>query len=110
MGYWVLAIGDWQLNMGGKAAIRAFTLYTLRFTLLAPATLPLTSGLIASSFAKGSVVTQMPSADAVSATSSAGQNLRRVRRALHFDHREISSLDRSEGHCKIVVVSSSMLR
>ena len=45
-----------------------------------------------------------------SATSSASQNLRRVRRALHFDHREISSLDRSEGHRKIVVVSSSMLR
>ena len=43
-------------------------------------------------------------------TSSASQNLRRVRRALHFDHREISSLDRSEGHRKIVVVSSSMLR
>ena len=33
-----------------------------------------------------------------------------VRRALHFDHREISSLDHSEGHFKIVVVSSSMLR
>ena len=45
-----------------------------------------------------------------SATSSAGQNLRRVRRALHFDHREINSLDSSEGHCKIVVVSSSKLR
>ena len=28
IGYGVLAIGDWLLNMGGKAAIRAFTLYT----------------------------------------------------------------------------------
>ena len=32
IGYWVLAIGDWLLNIGGKAAIRASTLYTLRFT------------------------------------------------------------------------------
>ncbi|MEE0922275.1 MAG: hypothetical protein U0L47_07265 [Paludibacteraceae bacterium] len=62
MGYWVLAIGDWLLNMGGKAAYpclytlhptlytksdsdHASTPYTLRFTLLAPASLPLTSRL-----------------------------------------------------------------
>ena len=57
-------IGDWLLDMGGIAAIRASTTYTLRFTpkatattqlhstpytlrftLLAPATLPLASNL-----------------------------------------------------------------
>ena len=35
MGYWLWAIGDWLLNMGGKAAIRASTLYTLHPTLYA---------------------------------------------------------------------------
>ena len=57
IGYGLLAIGDWLLDMGGIAAIRTstpytlrstFYLYTLRFTLLAPTPLPLTSRLIAS--------------------------------------------------------------
>ena len=47
IGYGILVIGDWLWNMGGIAAIRASTPYTLRFTLLAP--LPLTFRLIASS-------------------------------------------------------------
>ena len=60
MSDWWLAIGDWQLVIGNwwlaigygiwaaKPHIRAFTLYTLSFTLLAPAPLPLTFRLIAS--------------------------------------------------------------
>ena len=46
--------------------------------------------------ARGSVLTQMPKADAGAVRSSAGQNLRRVRRTLHFDHREINSLNGSK--------------
>ena len=65
MDYRRLVIGDWLLDMGGKAAYpRLYTLhptlytksdsdhtstpYTQRFTLLAPAPLPLTYRLIAS--------------------------------------------------------------
>ena len=110
IGYWWLVIGYWI--WAAKPHIRAFTRYSLRFTLLAIAPLPLASNFSphCALSAKGSVLTQMPQADAGAIQSSAGQNLRKVRRALHFDHREISSLDRSEGHCNIVVVSSSMLR
>ena len=88
IGYWVLAIGDWLLDMGGKAAYPCLytlhlTLYALHptlytdspaFTLKATATTPLTFRLIAVSHhhlyalislpAKGSVLTQMPQADA----------------------------------------------
>ena len=46
--------------------------------------------------ARGSVLTQMPKADAGAVRSSAGQNLRRVRRTLHFDQREINSLNGSK--------------
>ena len=46
--------------------------------------------------AKGSVLTQMPSADAWAVRSSASQNLRRVRRTLHFDHREINAVNSSK--------------
>ena len=55
MGYWLWVIGDWLLNMGGKAAYPClYTLHPtpyvlpLHFTLLAPATTPLTFRLIAS--------------------------------------------------------------
>ncbi|MBO5013654.1 MAG: hypothetical protein J6C57_06410 [Paludibacteraceae bacterium] len=53
MGYRLLVIGYWI--WAAKPHIRAFTLYTLRFTLEAIATLPITS-----SSAKGNVLTQMP--------------------------------------------------
>ena len=44
IGYWQLAIGYW-LSLCGFAATHAFTLYTLRFTLVAIATMPLTFNL-----------------------------------------------------------------
>ena len=80
MDYRRLAISYWLLDMGGKAAY--LRLYTLRFTLLAPTPLPLTSNLspyrlIYLPF--GSVLTQMPQADAGAVRSSAGQNRRSVR-------------------------------
>ena len=59
-------IGDWQLNIGGKAAYPCLSPYSLITSS------PLTSNLIA---CKGSVLTQMPQADAGAVRSSAGQNL-----------------------------------
>ena len=46
--------------------------------------------------ANGSVLTQLLKADAGAVQSSAGQNRRRVRRALLFDRREINPLKGSE--------------
>ena len=104
MGYGLLVIGNWRLvicywwlaiGYGRQSRIsvplhftlipRASTPDTLRFTLLAPAPLPLTSNLspyrlIYLPF--GSVLTQMPQADAGAVRSSAGQNRWLVRRTL----------------------------
>ena len=90
MNYWPLVIGYWLLAwLCGFADICASTLYALRFTLKATATTPLTFRLIASSHhhlyalislpARGSVLTQMPQADAGAVRSSAGQNRWSVR-------------------------------
>jgi hypothetical protein len=78
MGHWLLA---W---LCGSAAICASTPYALHFTLKATATTPLSFRLIAVSHhhlyalislpARGSVLTQMPQADAGAVRSSAGQN------------------------------------
>jgi hypothetical protein len=96
IGNWLLAIGDWLLNLGGKAAYPC--LYTLHSTLYTKSDNDHTLSLIPYRLfpAKGSVLTQMPSADAGAVRSSAGQNLRRVRRTLHFDHREINSVNSSK--------------
>ena len=95
MDYRRLVIGYW-LGRFSFAAIHAFTLYTLRFTPKAPATTPLhatptlytiSASALASNLSPyrliylpfGSVLTQMPKADAGAVQSSASQNRRSVR-------------------------------
>ncbi|MBO5013656.1 MAG: hypothetical protein J6C57_06420 [Paludibacteraceae bacterium] len=71
MNYWPLVIG-YRLEVWGFAAICASTLYALRFIahhLYALISLP----------ARGSVLTQMPQADAEAVRSSASQNRWSVR-------------------------------
>ena len=89
VGDWLLAIGYWRLAIGYGLLVMGYWLWA--GVCGVPLSVP-----FASSSAKGSVLTQMPSADAGAVRSSAGQNLRRVRRTLRFDHREINSVNSSK--------------